>query len=95
VADDLRLRLADDGEFFATRNSGQQMRERAAALLAERSGQMLILDFSGVAAVTVGFADELVASLVANHGPRIGLDGMNPEVAEVIERALSRRTDLP
>jgi hypothetical protein len=97
VTGDLRLRLADDGEFLATRDHGRLIRQHAAwllALLGEQSGQMLTLDFAGVAAVTVGFADELVANLVADHGHRIVLAGMEPEVASAVERALSRRTDL-
>jgi len=62
-------------------------------LLVEDEGP-LILDFSGVEAVTVAFADELVVSLVVDYGPRIVLTGMSNEVAETVRTTLARRSDL-
>lgn len=87
------LRVADFGEFFATRHCGRQIYD--AAVIELGADDTLVLDFAGVKAATVAFADELVANLFGYYGPRIMLDGMNPYVAEVIEMALSRRTDLP
>jgi hypothetical protein len=81
------------GEFFATRHRGRQIRDDAVTALS--GADTLVLDFEGVKAVTVAFADELVANLVVRYGPRIVLAGMDQYVAESVEVALSRREDLP
>jgi hypothetical protein len=48
------------------------------------------LDFTNVAAITAGFADELVAGLAAD-GRNVDIAGANADVAETVRLALSRR----
>jgi hypothetical protein len=91
MSDDARLRLRERGEFFATRRIGQQIYDDAAALLDTDPGRRLVLDFDGVQAITVTFADEVVANLVADYGTRIVVAGTNHEVAEAVVSALTRR----
>lgn len=93
MADDLRLALADygRGEFFATRRLGELVREDAEQILDGHPGEHLTLDFTGVVAITVTFADELVANLCATYGSRILVAGIDDEIANAIEIALSRR----
>jgi hypothetical protein len=88
-----RLQVSEYGEFLGTRHRGRQIYNDAETTLS--GADTLVLDFTGVQAVTVAFADELVANLIARSGPRIVLAGMDEYVAESVEVALSRREDLP
>ncbi len=93
LIDETRIALDGYSAFFGTRCRGRIVRDEAELLLT--AARTLVLDFAGVKAATVAFADELAGNLVARYGPRIVLAGMNPDVAETLELALSRRTDLP
>jgi hypothetical protein len=81
------VRMADYGQFFATR-------AKARDIIAERfealpPGEPLVLDWSGVEAVTGAFASEL-AGRVLRTGRKIGTEGMNDEVRETWETAVRR-----
>lgn len=89
-----RYNVGTSGSFLATRASGRRIREEVEALLAQTS---VVLDFSRVQAITVGFADELVGKLFsarvdgqfADRG--IGIETANDDVWETIQTALARR----
>jgi hypothetical protein len=81
------VRLADYGLFFATR-------QKARDIIADRIealplGEPLVLDWSGVEAVTGAFASEL-AGWFLRAGRKIGTEGMNDEVRETWETAVRR-----
>jgi len=84
------IRVAQWGQFLATRASGRAAR---AHVLAEAPDGLCVLDFSGVEAVTVAFADELVANLAAAGRPVL-ITGAYGDVWHAIERAVTRRTGL-
>lgn len=82
---------------FATRSVAAEYRARVSGLLVQPTDDLLEIDLSGVDAMTVSFADELIAKLAAER--RIfGKDDSfflvsngSPEVVETIEVALERR----
>jgi len=75
--------------FFATRAFARLVRARI-----EQTPDVNVagvaLDFTDVEAITVGFADELVAVL-ADRGLLLAVYGANPDVADAIGTALDRR----
>lgn len=89
-----RYNVGANASFLATRATARVMRLDVEAMLAHTS---VVLDFYGVEAVTVAFADELVANLFkarmagqfADRG--IGIGRANDEVWEAIQTALTRR----
>ncbi len=77
------------GQFIATRLAAQNV---AAAVNGRRTpGRPATLDFEGVEAITVAFADELVTTLHLGQ-PGTGHVGANPDVEETIQLAIRRRT---
>lgn len=83
---------------FATRSVAAEIRASLSQdLTLGREDRLLELDFSNVEALTVSFADELVAKLAAErraYGPSdlfLLIVGASEEVAETIEVALERR----
>ena len=78
------LRLRDWGSFHATRYGAGQIRATV------EDDHEIAVDFDGVQAITLTFADELVANLVA-VGIRLRLSGANEDVFETVNGALSRR----
>ena len=89
-----RVRLAP--RFLATRRAADTMRGAVAGVLA--GGEGVALDFGGVEAITIGFADELLGRLLEGLGgvahadrPRVCLLSVNPEVRYALEVALTRR----
>lgn len=77
--------VADHGRFFATRASARKIiAERLEALPPHEA---VILEWTGVEAVTNAFASELAAWLLASDR-KIGSRGMNEEVRETYEKAL-------
>lgn len=82
------FRIADHGTFLATRHLAEGIR----AWIEPRRRERTVLDFTGVEAITVAFADELVAKLRADNGDRVRWEGANPEVAETIQLAITRRS---
>jgi hypothetical protein len=91
VSGELCWRVRDRGAFFATRHAGRQVYVEAAALLDSQPDGQLVLDFAGVEAVTLAFADELVANLVERFGARIVVADLNEDVFQAIWAALRRR----
>lgn len=81
--------------YLATRHLAAILRGRVEERI-EAAGEHVIvaLDFAGVEVMTGGFADELVAKLVAQQSDHhiIGLAGMNDDVAATIRMAIDRRT---
>lgn len=83
---------------FATRSSAAELRNSfTEAQSQSREDSLLEVDFSRVEALTVSFADELVAKLAAErraYGPEdlfLLISNASEEVAETIEVALERR----
>lgn len=89
-----RFNVGARGTFLATRASGQLMRAQVESMLAHGS---VVLNFSGVEAITVAFADELVANLfkarmAGQFADRtIGIERFSGDVWETLQTALSRR----
>jgi hypothetical protein len=83
------FRIADEGTFLALRANAATLRAAIEQDLA--SGFTAVLDFTGVEAITNGYADELVGKLRAQHGDRVRWEGANPEVLDAIQTAISRR----
>jgi hypothetical protein len=81
------IRLAVYGRFFATRALARRITgERLEAL---PSGDAVVLDWTGVEAVTGAFASELVSWLL-RAGRKAGNRGMNEEVRETYDTAVRR-----
>jgi hypothetical protein len=76
-------------EFFATRAYAARIRAMADVMLA--GAERLVVDFTGVEAITGQFADELVAQLKVRYGPRVVTVGMNEYVADTVGLAIKRR----
>lgn len=86
------IRLGDTARFLATRHLARQFREQAEALPPDES---VLLDWTGVNAITVAFGDELAGKLAERDGGReIRSTGMCPEVAETLD-LVRRRRGLP
>lgn len=78
------LRLRDWGSFFATRHGAREIRATL-----DGDGEVVV-DLAGVQAMTLTFADELLANM-AVAGRRLQLSGANEGVFETVNRALRRR----
>lgn len=83
---------------FATRSVAAELRAKLSMLMKEsRDDRLLEVNFEGVEAFTVSFADELVAKLAAErraYGPAdlfLVISDASEEIAETIEVALERR----
>lgn len=96
----MRFKLAKETgrTSFATRSVAAELRISLSEALAQvRDDGLLEVDFDGVEALTVSFADELVAKLAAErraYGPEdlfLLISSATEEVAETIEVALERR----
>jgi anti-anti-sigma regulatory factor len=91
--------LADRGSTLATRPLAKELRSD----LAQHAGdqQLVVLDFSGVAAASHSFADEFVAQLAEDSREgrvpfTITICGASSEVDRIVRQALQRRDiDLP
>ena len=81
------IRMADHGQFFATRQKARDIIRDRVEAFPER--EAVILDWTGVEAVTGAFASELAAWFLRT-GRRVGSQGMNEEVRETYETALRR-----
>ncbi len=84
---------------FATRSFAAELRQAISEASARiREDRLLEIDFTGVEAITVSFADELVGKVAAErraYGPEdtfLRITGASEEVAETIEVALERRS---
>lgn len=83
------IRMADHGQFFffAARQKAREIIRDRIDVFPER--EAVILDWTGVEAVTGAFASELAAWLLRT-GRRVGSQGMNDEVRETYETAVRR-----
>lgn len=81
------VRVAEVGEFFATRDSARRLIKERADCFPER--ETIIFDWCGVAAVSGAFASEFAAWCLRT-GRRVGNRGMNDEVRETYETAWRR-----
>src|SRR3954464_2343512 len=84
------------GEFPATRGRGREGRDRLDDALAGKQGIDLTIDFTGVTAMTISFADEFLGKFMstfdtAKADATIKLSGLNSENLEAVEVCLERR----
>ncbi|MCW2833255.1 MAG: hypothetical protein JWN68_1208 [Nocardioides sp.] len=83
-------------EFPTSRAQGREGRARLEDLIADNRGLDLTIDFAGVLAMTISFADEFLGKFLAtldatSHDMTVCVSGLNPENAETIEVCLERR----
>lgn len=83
-------------EFPASRAQGREGRARLDDLLADSRGLDLTIDFAGVTAMTISFADEFLGKFLAtldaaSHDMTVCVSGLNAENAETVEVCLERR----
>ena len=84
------IRLGADGSrFHATRHLAALFREQAIALPPDET---IVLDWSGVEAITASFGDEVAGKLAA-AGRDVEHAGMCDQVRETLERVRRRRED--
>ena len=81
---------------FGSREAGRRWRTKCRNLLDAAPGKPLVLDWSGVRAVSSGFADEFAGKLLREPAPlglrgRVRHTGMEPAVRTVVEKALRDR----
>lgn len=81
---------------FGSREAGRRWRTKCRNLLDAAPGKPLVLDWSGVRAVSSGFADEFPGKLLRELAPpglrgRVRHTGMEPVVRVVVEKALPDR----
>lgn len=83
------IRLGEVARLFATRDAGRRIRERIQAL---QPGESVMIDWTGVEAITAGFGDELIGKLAASSPDlEVRSTGMCPEVWETLELVRKRR----
>ncbi|WP_158289934.1 STAS-like domain-containing protein [Micromonospora sp. S4605] len=97
-SDALDFSVDQFGAFLATRSKAQQARERLEReIKSAGAGTVVTVDFNGVEAMTISFADEflgkLYTALSAGDHPTAGvrLAGLNEETREAIDICLERR----
>src|SRR5579863_5695256 len=86
------------GAFLATRNSARATREELERRIASApASDVIVIDFSGVEAMTISFADEFLGrfytSLAAGDVRPVAvlLTGLNEETTEAVTVCLERR----
>ena len=87
----IEIEVRQFGQFLATRRRAGEIRTMVEQILIDEPGDLVVLDFTDVEAITGGFADELVAHLRQNHGDRVRAANANTFVAETIATAVTRR----
>ena len=84
----------DDGQFLATRSKGRAIREDLEDRIARQHPDSVLIDFTGVEAMTISFADEFLgrfyAALTAD-APAILIVGLNDENVTTISICMERR----
>jgi hypothetical protein len=83
-------------EFPTSRAQGREGRARLDDLISDNRGLDLTIDFAGVTAMTISFADEFLGKFLAtldatNHDMTVSVCGLNAENAETVEVCLERR----
>ncbi|MGW4211729.1 STAS-like domain-containing protein [Lentzea sp. NPDC004789] len=84
------------GEFPATRSKAREGRSLLEEILAGKSGVDLTIDFTGVTAMTISFADEFLGKFLASleaasQDMTLKVAGLNIENAEAVTICLERR----
>ncbi len=87
MADSVIVHVANRGEFFATRESARRLIGEETGALPER--EAVILDWTGVQAVTGAFAGEL-AKWCLSTARRVASTAMNEDVRRTYETAMRR-----
>lgn len=95
-SDELVFVLRDESRTFGSRFAGTPIRNRLINLLKMCPGQRLRIDCSGIPLVSSSFADEVFGKLFVELGPlgfmqRIVMDGVEPTVRSLIDKAISQR----
>lgn len=83
---EVRHRVADAGAVFALRAQARQIAEDLRA--ATQPGDTVVLDWAGVAAITNGFADELLVGLTERN---VVIQNANEDVWDALETVRARR----
>jgi hypothetical protein len=98
VEDMTKHRLVVDGPVGATRQRGQEWRQRLEELLRSSApGDLVEVDLTALEAMSVSFADELIGRLLADRltgdfqDRAIVIVGGNEDVRETLEAVLERR----
>lgn len=83
-------------KFPTSRAQGREGRARLEDLVADNRGVDLTIDFAGVTAMTISFADEFLGKFLATldatkHDMTVCVSGLNTENAETVEVCLERR----
>ncbi len=82
--------------FPTTRAQGREGRDRLEDALTGKQGIDLTIDFHGVEAMTISFADEFLAKFAStfspgDHDATVKVAGLNAENLEAVEMCLERR----
>lgn len=91
------VRERSQAQYLATRSTGRAMREDLEDQISREHPEGALIDFAGVEAMTISFADEFVgrfyAALAAGdiHVPSVQLVGLNEENLEAVSICLERR----
>lgn len=85
------------GEFPATRSIARDGRSALEALLADKTGIDLTIDFARVEAMTISFADEFLGKFLSSLDAigqeiTVKVSGLNTENAETVSVCLERRS---
>jgi hypothetical protein len=93
----LKFAVRPHGQFLATRSSGRSVREELEDQVTRRHPEEVVIDFTGVVAMTISFADEflgrLYTSLAAGDLPAqaVLLLGLKDDTEETVAICLERR----
>jgi len=83
--------------YLATRDAGRRMREDLENQIAQQRPDQVQIDFSGVEAMTISFADEFIGRIIASltagdvRSGAVILTGLNSENQEAVAICLERR----
>lgn len=89
--------VSQHGTFLATRNTARKVRESLEDIAASLVREEVLIDFSGVAAMTISFADEFLGKFYTSVAagdvvvPVVLLRGLNEDTEETISICLQRR----
>ena len=94
---ELNFPISRYGSFLATRSLGRGVRVDLEDQLSSAQNEVgVVLDFHGVEAITISFADECVARFLASHAQTasaafVVITGLNEETSEAVGVSLERR----
>lgn len=97
----MEFEISGYGAFLATRDKAAKIREELERKIRQlKPSEVVEISFSGVEAVTVSFADELIGRLFTSHAagdlPEVALilTDLNDEVREALHICLERRDEI-